>query len=104
MIIEWLKFRMEPSQREAFIQIDNRVWTETLAHYPGFLGKEVWIDPHHLENVIFILRWETREQWKAIPQGVLDRTEEEMQQALGDGYEMVESGEYQVRKFPRLES
>ncbi|MDY7012440.1 MAG: TIGR03792 family protein [Cyanobacteriota bacterium] len=99
MVVEWLKFRVEPSKREEFIQKDARVWTTTLAHYPGFLGKEVWLDPQNLESLILVLHWNTREQWKAIPQSVLEQTEQKMQQAMGKTYEMVESREYQVCKF-----
>lgn len=100
MVIEWLKFRVTPAQREKFIREDDKIWTPVLANCPGFLGKEVWIDPNRLEEVVVIVRWDLKEQWKAVPQKLLDETEQKMQQAMSEGYELVEAGEYQVRKFP----
>jgi uncharacterized protein (TIGR03792 family) len=101
MVIEWLKFRVNPQKREEFIRKDAEIWTSVLASYPGFLGKEVWIDPHTLEEVVCIIRWETKEQWKAIPQTALDATEQQFARGMGKVYELVETGEYQVCKFPR---
>lgn len=101
MVIEWLKFKINAQDREKFIQKDAEIWTETLSKSPGFLGKEIWINPYSEAEIIFIIRWKTREQWKAIPQSILDETEQKFAQALGNiSYEMSESSEYQVRKFP----
>ncbi|MBF2019052.1 MAG: TIGR03792 family protein [Hydrococcus sp. C42_A2020_068] len=101
MVIEWLKFRVSPQSREKFIQKDEEIWTATLAKYPGFLGKEVWINPSAPEEIVLVARWQTREEWKAIPQKDLDETERQFAQAMGEGrYQMIETGEYQVRKFP----
>ncbi|ACC81367.1 conserved hypothetical protein [Nostoc punctiforme PCC 73102] len=45
MIIKLLKFEIAPHLRENFIHKDTQIWTTALAEYPGFLGKEVWIQP-----------------------------------------------------------
>ncbi len=101
MVIEWLKFRVSPESRDIFIQSDNEIWTPILAQFPGFLGKEVWISPTIPEEITLIIRWETREQWKAIPLDILEATEQKMAQRMQNHfYEMTESKEYQVRKFP----
>ncbi|MDF0554348.1 TIGR03792 family protein [Kamptonema sp. UHCC 0994] len=95
MIIEWLKFRVPAEKCEAFIQRDEEVWTAGLRSFPGFLGKETWVDSERNE-VIFMIRWETREQLKSIPQNKLD----EIDLQMGDlQMPIVESREYQVRKF-----
>ena len=47
-----------------------------------------------------VIRWETREQWKSILQEEIDAIEKRFDKDLGFSYEMVESSEYQVRKFP----
>ena len=44
MIIEWLRFKVPPEKWEAFIQRDEEVWTAGLKNFPGFLGKEIWVD------------------------------------------------------------
>ncbi|AFY36349.1 TIGR03792 family protein [Calothrix sp. PCC 7507] len=99
MVIELLRFKVTPELRENYIQKDAEIWTTALAKYPGFLGKEVWINPHNTTEVIFIVRWETKEQWQAIPQADLQAIEKNFAQAFGDNYELLELAEYQVRKF-----
>ncbi|MDJ0696362.1 MAG: TIGR03792 family protein [Cyanobacteria bacterium J06639_18] len=101
MVIELLKFKMDPAVREKFIQKDEDIWTNALRKYSGFLGKEVWINPNDKGEVTIIVQWETREQWKSIPQKDLDVIEAKFDSSLDFNYEMIESSEYQVRKFPR---
>ncbi|WP_414545590.1 TIGR03792 family protein [Nostoc sp. CCY0012] len=104
MVIELLKFKVAPEQREHYIQQDAEIWTTALAKYPGFLGKEVWINPNDPTELILIVRWATREQWKAIPVEDLQAIEAQFTQAMGESYPIVELAEYQVRKFPQLMS
>lgn len=101
MVIELLKFKVAPEHREQFIQKDAEIWTQALAGCPGFLGKEVWINPNEPTQVILVIRWATREQWKSIPLELLDAIEQQFAQQLGDSYQIVEVSEYQVRKFPQ---
>jgi uncharacterized protein (TIGR03792 family) len=98
VMIEWLKFRVAPEERERFIQKDEEIWTAVLAKYPGFLGKEVWLSPNP-EEVVFVIRWNTKEEWKAIPQAVLEATERRFASTFNQPYDPIEAGEYQVRKF-----
>ena len=95
MIIEWLRFKVPPEKWEAFIQRDEEVWTAGLKNFPGYLGKEIWVDS--VENeVVMLIRWETREQWKS----VLQSTIEELDRQMGDlQIAIAESREYQVSKF-----
>jgi len=101
VVIELLKFQVDPNLRESFIQKDAEIWTTALAKYPGFLSKEVWINPSNPSEVTLIVRWATREQWKAISQADLTAIESKFFQAMGDDtYQMIEFAEYQIRKFP----
>lgn len=100
MVIEWLKVRVSPELREKFIQKDAEIWTAKLASYPGFLNKEVWISPENPSEVVLIIRWASREAWKAIPPDQLEKTEQQFTQALGSQQEIIEATQYQVRKFP----
>ncbi len=86
--------------RERYIHQDAEIWTTALAQYPGFLGKEVWINPNDSTEILLIMHWATREQWKAIPLEDLAAIESRFAQSVGETYELVESAEYQVRKFP----
>ena len=103
MVIEWLKFRIDSKSREKFIQQDDAVWTASLSTYPGFLGKEVWIEPNEPDEVVFTIRWQTREQWKSIPAKDLTEIEQQFSTAMKKmniNYKMIKSKEYQIRKFP----
>ncbi|MEG4168344.1 MULTISPECIES: TIGR03792 family protein [unclassified Microcoleus] len=95
MVIEWLKFQVPPEKWEAFIQRDEEVWTAGLRSLPGFLGKETWVDPVQNE-VVILIRWQTRELWKSVSQSTID----ELDAKMGDlQIAIAESREYQVRKF-----
>ncbi|HEY9878977.1 MAG TPA: TIGR03792 family protein [Leptolyngbyaceae cyanobacterium] len=100
MVIEWLKFRMAPENRERYVQLDTEIWTTALQNYPGFVSKEVWIDPEDTEVVICVIRWRSREQWKSISEAELAEVTRTFDEALGFSYDMVESKEFQVRRFP----
>jgi uncharacterized protein (TIGR03792 family) len=103
MVIEWLQFRVESESREKFIAKDNEVWTATLANYPGFIGKEIWLDPTALDRLTLVIRWQTRQQWKSVPQEILEETERKFALAMGEtSYEMIDTKEYQIRKFPEV--
>ena len=100
MVIEWLEFTVVPEVREKFIQVDREIWTATLEKFSGFLGKEVWLDPNRVDRVSLVIRWQTREQWKSIPQEILVQTEKAFEKQIGkDNYEYTNMREYQVRKF-----
>lgn len=101
MIIELLRVKVPPAQREKYIQKDAEIWTTALAKYPGFLGKEIWINPNDPTEVVLIIQWATKEDWKAVPQAEIDAIDQEFNQALGFPNQLVESSEYQVRKFPQ---
>jgi len=100
MVIEWLKFCVDPQVRERFIQADAEIWMAFLETYPGFLEKEVWLDPRDRAQLILIVRSDSLERWKAVPSDALAATEAQFARAMGHTYEMLEVGEYQVRKFP----
>lgn len=95
MVIEWLKFQVPPELWEAFIQRDEEVWTAGLQKFPGFLGKEVWIEPEQNE-VVLVIRWQTQEDWDAFP----SEEGERLDQAMGElRMPIIESRRYLIRKF-----
>lgn len=96
MVVEWLQFRVHPGTIEKFLAKDAEIWTSAIAQYPGFLGKEVWIAPHAPEEIAIVVRWKTRQQWKAIPQTALNETERQFAIAMGPTYELIAVGEYEV--------
>lgn len=99
MVIELLKVKVAPGKRERFVQKDAEIWTQALTSFSGFLGKEVWISPNDPTELMLVIRWATREQWKAIPTKRLDEIERKFAQQMRNTYQIIESSEYQVRKF-----
>jgi hypothetical protein len=54
-----------------------------------------FVDPVQNE-VVIVIRWQTKELWKSVPQSVID----ELDAKMGDlQMPIAESREYQVRKF-----
>jgi uncharacterized protein (TIGR03792 family) len=104
MVIEWLKIRVSPELREKFIQKDAEIWTSSLASYPGFLSKEVWINPEAPTEVVIVIRWANREAWKSIPAERLVQLEQEFTREFGEEQQIIEAAEYQIRKFPSVSS
>ena len=49
-----------------------------------------------------MIRWATLEQWKAILQADLQTIKDKFIPLLGESYPIIESVEYQVRKFRHL--
>ncbi|WP_013323277.1 TIGR03792 family protein [Gloeothece verrucosa] len=100
MVIEWLKFRVPAQSREKFIQKDELIWTAALAKFKGFLGKEVWVNPKIDDEIVLVIHWENHEAWSSIPAAALEEIEDKFSQSMrNDEYKLIESGEYQVRKF-----
>lgn len=98
MIIEWLGFSVKPQLREKFVAQDREIWTPVIANCAGFLGKEIWFNPTREDRVFIIVRWQSREQWKAISNELLEETEQKFALAMGaDNYQMIESKEYQLQ-------
>jgi uncharacterized protein (TIGR03792 family) len=95
MIIEWLRFQLPPEKLEQFILRDEEVWTAGLRSFPGFLGKEILVDPVQNE-VVMLIRWETKELWKSVPQSTINELDAQMGEFQ---MPIAESREYQVGKF-----
>ncbi|GFZ96121.1 TIGR03792 family protein [Okeania sp. KiyG1] len=97
MIIEWLQFKIEESLKEKFLQKDREIWTSFLALQMGFLKKEVWLDSYRGNEVIIVVYWESREQWKSMSQVLLQETESKFREVLGmENYSLLDSREYEV--------
>lgn len=93
MVIEWLKFQVPRAEQQRFLEIDDAVWTAGLAEHKGFISKEVWLHPSD-DEVLFVIRWANRKDWKMIPQESLEEVEAEFQAQLGKTYPLIEAHEY----------
>jgi len=98
LVIEWLKFKVPPELHEQYIQSDAKVWTPALANHPGFLGKEVWLNPNDRTEIVIVVRWASREQWKSFPQPQLEQLEFEIAEMIGCTCQLLEAREYHLYK------
>jgi uncharacterized protein (TIGR03792 family) len=104
MVIEWLRFEVPPNLREVFVQTDEDIWSAALAGYPGYLGKEVWINPELPYEVVLVIRWASKQAWDAVPIDYLNQVEAKFSSQMNGSYKLVESRMYHQRKFPRITS
>lgn len=97
MVIELLIVEVAAKDREKYLQIDRETWTKAIAQFPGFINKEVWLNPHAPTEVNLIIRWRSREEWKAISVQLLEETERQFALKMGNTrHKIIELVEYQV--------
>ncbi len=103
MFIEWLNFKVPPVLYEQYIQSDAEIWTPALTNHPGFLGKEVWLNPDDQTEIVIVVRWASREQWKSFPQKQLEQLEFQIAEIMGCTCQLVEASEYYLYKLAKPE-
>lgn len=97
MVIELLKVEVAAEDREKYLQLDRKIWTKAIAQFPGFINKEVWLQPHVPNEVVLIIRWRSRQEWKSISLELLEAIERQFALEMDSiSYKIVESVEYQV--------
>lgn len=97
MVVELLIVEVATEDREKYLQVDREIWTKAIAQFPGFISKEVWLNPQAPTEVNLIIRWRSREEWKSISTQLLAEIERQFAVKMGDTrHKIVESVEYQV--------
>ena len=97
MVVELLIVEVAAEDRKKYLQIDRQIWTKAIAQFPGFITKEVWLNPQAPTEVILVIRWRSRQEWKAISVQLLEEIEHQFALKMGSiSYKIVESVEYQV--------
>ena len=74
-VIEQLRLAVPASHRELWLQAEASSWQPWLEQQSGFEGRELFWDPEREEGLLLI-RWSSREQWKAIPSEEVQRVQE----------------------------
>jgi uncharacterized protein (TIGR03792 family) len=99
MYIEYLRFQIKPGFQERFIQLDEELWTRSLSQNPGFHKKEVWLNPEDPTDLVIVIWWSDREQWKAIPNAELQAIDQRITEAIGPGNaQLIEAKEYRLEE------
>lgn len=64
MIVEVLRFCIEPESFDEWKRVDAETWTAFLQLQPGFIRKEVWQGANG--EVRVVVWWRSKEDWDAI--------------------------------------
>ena len=83
MVVEWLRFRVLPAERDRFLAADAAIWTPFLEGCAGFVRKAVWCDRELADEVVMLVYWQSYELWKAIALEDVKRVEQAFEAAVG---------------------
>ena len=78
-VIEHLRISVPAQGREAWLEAERGSWEPWLAQQTGFLGRDLLWDPETEEGTLLI-RWSSREAWKAIPSGEVEEVQARFEQ------------------------
>lgn len=85
-VVEHLRIQVPEQARDAWMEAERGSWEPWLAQQKGFLGRDLLWDPSTEEGTLLI-RWSSREAWKAIPQEEVEAVQQRFEliarQALG---------------------
>ena len=73
-VIEQLRLQVPAAHRELWLQAEARTWQPWLEQQTGFLGRDLYWDPV-AEQGVLVIRWASRDQWKAIPAQSIERVQ-----------------------------
>lgn len=101
-VVEHLRIKVPAEAREAWLKAERGSWEPWLEQQPGYLGRDLLWDADREEGTLLI-RWASRDQWKAIPQqeveAVQQRFEDLAREATGsrqgNPFPLVFEGELQ---------
>ena len=101
-VVEHLRVKVPAEARAAWLEAERGSWEPWLQQQQGFVGRDLLWDPEREEGTLLI-RWASREQWKAIPveevEAVQERFERLARQATGtrqgNPFPLVFEGELQ---------
>jgi len=97
MYIEYLRFQVQPGFQARFLELDEELWTKSLSQNPGFHKKEVWLNPEDPTDLVVIVWWSNREQWKSITPEEVEAIDKKFAEAIGPGNsKLVEAKEYRL--------
>lgn len=102
VVVEQLRLKVPSESRQAWLKAEAGSWEPWLNQQQGFLGRQLLWDPEREEGTLLI-RWESRRQWKAIPEAELAAVQQRFEQLArsatateaGNPFPLVFEGELQ---------
>ena len=78
-VVELLRLGVPAIHYRAWLEAEKASWEPWLAKQPGFQGRQLLWDRQRQEGTLLI-RWASRDQWKAIPEAEVGRVQERFEQ------------------------
>ena len=94
VVVEHLRIKVPANGRQAWLEAEQGSWEPWLQKQDGFLGRELLWDSAREEGTLLI-RWASREQWKAIPEAEVEAVQERFEQLA-----RAATGQRQGNPFP----
>ena len=67
MVIEYLTFHIDPTERDTWMAAEEVTWSRFLEQQPGFVAKQMWVERDRPDEVIAVITWQDEASWHAIP-------------------------------------
>jgi uncharacterized protein (TIGR03792 family) len=93
-VVEQLKLKVPAEWRDAWITAEQASWEPWLQQQPGYLGRDLLWDAESEEGTALI-RWSSREQWKAITPDQVETVQNRFEELARQG-----TGSRQGNPFP----
>ena len=93
-VVEVLRLNVPSENRQAWLEAEQHSWEPWLAQQDGFLDRQLLWDPKREEGTLLI-RWASREQWKAIPSSEVATVQQRFEQLA-----RAATGQRQGNPFP----
>jgi uncharacterized protein (TIGR03792 family) len=94
VVVEHLRVKVPADGKQAWLTAERGSWEPWLQQQEGFLGRDLLWDPEREEGTLLI-RWASREQWKAIPEAEVEAVQERFEQLARQA-----TGQRQGNPFP----
>ena len=94
VVVEHLRIKVHAEARQAWLQAEQGSWEPWLAQQDGFVGRDLLWDAEREEGTLLI-RWASRDQWKAIPEQEVAMVQARFEQLARDA-----TGVRQGNPFP----
>ncbi len=94
VVVEHLRIKVPADGRQAWLQAEQGSWEPWLQSQDGFLSRELLWDSEREEGTLLI-RWASRDQWKAIPEADVEAVQERFEELAREA-----TGQRQGNPFP----
>ena len=94
VVVEHLRIKVPANGRQAWLEAEQGSWEPWLQKQDGFLGRELLWDSAREEGTLLI-RWASREQWKAIPEADVEAVQTRFEELA-----RAATGQRQGNPFP----